>query len=119
MTLYSGWVYVLVEAGPLQAATWRHSDASTVCKSALPNLIFPADRSWLLSPLWDDAWSCIGGSSALIASLLDDLVLQSRARRVELGCDVTPPVRPRSERSRARTVPHPAPRRTERCIDVR
>jgi hypothetical protein len=90
VTLYAGWQYVLVEAGPLQAGTWRHSDASTFCKSALPNLIFPVDRGWLFSTLWDDGWSCIGGSAALLASLLDDPVLQSRARRVELGCDVTP-----------------------------
>jgi hypothetical protein len=91
VTLYSGWQYVLIEAGPRQAATWRQSDAWTFCKSALPNLMFPADRSWLLSTLWDDAWSCIGGSPALVASLLGQPVLQPRARRVGLGCDVTPP----------------------------
>ena len=43
VTLYSGWHYVLVEAGPEQAATWRQSGGWSFWKGALPNLMFPAD----------------------------------------------------------------------------
>ena len=43
VTLYSGWHYVLVEAGPEQAATWRSNDPGSY--GVLPNLMFPADRS--------------------------------------------------------------------------
>jgi hypothetical protein len=39
VTLYAGWHYVLVEAGPEQAATWRRNDP--VSYGALPNLMFP------------------------------------------------------------------------------
>jgi hypothetical protein len=54
VTLYSGWNYVLVEAGPTQAGTWRDDDP---WRGRLPDLIYPADRSWLVSMLWDDAMS--------------------------------------------------------------
>jgi hypothetical protein len=91
-TLYADWKYVLVEAGPRQAASWRTSGAGTFWKGALPNLMFPADRSWLVSTLWDDDWTCIGGRMALVESLLHDPELGPRARRVELGDDdATPP----------------------------
>jgi hypothetical protein len=89
--LYAGWDYVLVRAGPEQALSWRASDESPAWKAALPDLIFPADQSWLLSTLWDDEWSCIGGSEALIASFVNDLALGAWTRRVALGEDVTPP----------------------------
>jgi hypothetical protein len=91
-TLYAGWEYVLVEAGPRQAASWRTSDVGTFWKGALPNLMFPADRSWLVSTLWDDDWTCIGGCAALVDDLLHDPELGPRARKVELGeHDATPP----------------------------
>lgn len=32
--------------------------------------MFPADRSWLVSSLWDDAWAGVGGSDDLICALL-------------------------------------------------
>jgi hypothetical protein len=67
VTLYAGWHYVLVEAGPEQAATWRQHDLGSFWKGALPNLMFPADRSWLVSTLWDDDWTCIGGPARLVA----------------------------------------------------
>lgn len=88
VTLYSGWHYVLVEAGPEQAATWRGNDPG-FWKGALPNLMFPADRAWLVSTLWDDDWSCIGGPGALVDSFLrhPDLL----ARPVMPGQDATPP----------------------------
>jgi hypothetical protein len=88
VTLYAGWHYVLVEAGPEQAVTWRQSDGS-FWKGALPNLMFPADRSWLVSTLWDDDWTCIGGPADLVDNFLRQPALQ--ARPVTLGQDATPP----------------------------
>jgi hypothetical protein len=86
------WRYVLVEAGPEQAATWRATGEQVIWNStALPDLIFPRDRSWLLSTLWDDDWSCVGGPQALIAELLADGLLGPRARRVTIDQDATPP----------------------------
>ena len=35
----------------------------------LPNLFFTVDRSWLVSALWDDAWTCVGGTDGLIDRL--------------------------------------------------
>ncbi|HET7868969.1 MAG TPA: hypothetical protein VFM85_01445 [Actinomycetota bacterium] len=87
VTLYAGWLYVLVEAGPEQAATWRHSGDWSFWKGALPNLMFPADRSWLVSTLWDDDWTCIGGPAGLVDRFLRHPDLQ--ARRVTLGEDAT------------------------------
>ena len=89
VTLYSGWHYVLVEAGPEQAATWRRSGPWSFWKGALPNLIFPADRSWLISTLWDDDWSCIGGPAGLVDSFLHHPDLETRP--VAPGQDATPP----------------------------
>ena len=89
VTLYSDWHYVLVEAGPEQAATWRTTDLGSFWKGALPNLMFPADHSWLVSTLWDDDWTCIGGPIALVDRFLRHPDLQ--ARRVTLGEDATPP----------------------------
>jgi hypothetical protein len=89
VTLYSGWHYVLVEAGSEQAATWRQLDPRSFWKGVLPNLMFPADRSWLVSTLWDDDWTCIGGPAALVGKFLRHPDLQ--ARQVALGQDATPP----------------------------
>jgi hypothetical protein len=89
VTLYSGWHYVLVEAGPEQAATWRQYGDRSFWKGALPNLMFPADRSWLVSTLWDDDWTCIGGPAGLVDRFLCHPGL--RARPVTLGEDATPP----------------------------
>jgi hypothetical protein len=83
------WRYVLVQAGPEQAATWR----TDVWKSTvLPDLVFPEDRGWLYSTLWDDDWSCLGGPSELVNDLLSHPVLGSHARRVTIDQeDATPP----------------------------
>jgi hypothetical protein len=89
VTLYAGWRYVLVEAGPEQALAWRHSDLRSFWKGNLPSLMFPADQSWLVSTLWDDDWTCIGGPASLVGTFLRHPALQ--ARRVELGQDATPP----------------------------
>jgi hypothetical protein len=89
VTLYAGWHYVLVEAGPEQAAAWRPSDGRAFGTGDLPNLIFPADHSWLVSTLWDDDWSCLGGPAGLVDGFLRHPDL--RARQVALGQDATPP----------------------------
>ena len=86
-TAYSGYGYVLVEAGPGQAAGWREEGFSW----RLPELMFPADRSWLLSTMWDDDWTCVGGSEQLVEGVLHDTTLGPRARRVAPGQDPTPP----------------------------
>jgi hypothetical protein len=88
VALYADWEYVLVEAGPRQAATWRR-DESPTWRDALPDLIFPADRSWLISRLCDDEWTCLGGSARLVAGFLACPDLQ--ARPVQPGEDATPP----------------------------
>jgi hypothetical protein len=84
--LYSDWHYVLVEAGAEQAATLRSTPS---WRGALPDLIFPADRSWLLSMLWDDEWRCLGGPTTLVERFAREPRLQ--VRTVELGEDATPP----------------------------
>jgi hypothetical protein len=96
VTLYTGWHYVLIEAGPEQAATWRPAPGanSNWKSSELPDLMFPEDHAWLVSTLWDDDWTCLGGSEALIADLLADPVPGPQARRVSLGENATPPGHP-------------------------
>ncbi len=85
--LYRGWPYVLVQAGPEQALTWRtgHMRDGT---GSLPDLFFPQDRSWLVSALWDDSWSCMGGPAVLVEALGQDPVVN--ARPVLPGQDVLP-----------------------------
>jgi hypothetical protein len=85
----SSWHYVLAEAGPGQAAAWRQGEPWSLRKGVLPDLMFPADRSWLFSTLWDDDWSCIGGPAALVSEFLHHPDLQ--ARRIGPGQDATPP----------------------------
>jgi hypothetical protein len=84
---HSSWRYVLVAAGPEQAASWRERD----WKLAIPDLIFPADGSWLLSTLWDDDWTCIGGPDTLVSNLLRHPLLGARTRQVTVEQDATPP----------------------------
>jgi hypothetical protein len=86
--LYWDWPYVLVQAGPEQALAWRvghmrHGEGT------LPDLFFPADRSWLVSALWDDTWTCVGGPEELIDALLGKPLVN--ARRVSLEEDMLPP----------------------------
>src|SRR5580704_6152314 len=70
VTLYYGWHYVLIEAGPDQAVAWRPTDGRAYGTGDLPNFMFPADRSWLVSTLWDDDWTCIGGPAGLVDRFL-------------------------------------------------
>ena len=88
VSLYWDWPYVLVEAGPDQALSWRtgHIRDDT---GSLPDLFFPADRSWLVSALWDDVWTCIGGPDALIDALRHNVL--ANARRVQPDQDALPP----------------------------
>lgn len=80
---YYGYGYVLVEAGPRQAAGWR----DTGFNWALPDLIFAADHSWLVSTVWDDNWTSVGGSEQLVSSFLRHPELGSRTRRVTVEQD--------------------------------
>jgi hypothetical protein len=88
VNLYAHWGYVLVEAGPEQAGRWREDG----WKGVLPDLIFPADCSWLVSTLWDDDWTCIGGSRALVDAFLAHPALRGRVHEVDPSMkDATPP----------------------------
>lgn len=91
VNLYSSWSYVLVLAGSAQAATWRRWDSRSYWSGQLPNLMFPVNRCWLVSTLWDDDWTCVGGTTALMDDLLRHPQLSPLVRRVEPGQDATPP----------------------------
>lgn len=78
--------YVLVRAGAEDAVRWR---ANATDKDLLPDLMFPPDRSWLVSTLWDDDWRYVGGPAWLIEKVAEDKAMS--ARRVELGEDSIPP----------------------------
>lgn len=92
VAVYAGWPYVLLEGGPEQALTARRNRDVTGWHSALPELLFPRDRSWLVSTLWDDDWRCIGGPAALVNALL--LRPDIEVRAVTLDEDATPPGHP-------------------------
>lgn len=85
--VYYGYGYVLVEASPREATTWRDAGFN----GALPDLMFPKDRSWLVSTMWDDDWTSIGGSEQLVSSFLAHPVLGPRAKRVAVGDNAIPP----------------------------
>ena len=78
--MYAHWPYVLVEAGPDQAAGWRPAEHLF---GSLPDVMFPADRSWLVTTLWDDDWTCIGGRRTLIDHVLSHEALAERAREID------------------------------------
>ena len=89
VTLYWGWRYVLVEAGPEQGLTWRTGHMRGGLLGGLPDLFFPADRTWLASALWDDTWTDFGGSAELIDALQRDPI--ANARQVQPDQDAVPP----------------------------
>jgi hypothetical protein len=88
VSLYANWNYVLVLATPHEALTWCGEDQHR-WHGPGPDLIFPTDRSWLMSWLWDDDWRCLGGSQELITAFLAHPELD--VQRVSLGEDATPP----------------------------
>ena len=65
--LYWDWSYVLVEAGPSQALSWRTGHMRG--DGPLPDLFFPTDRSWLVSALWDDTWADVGAAEPVVRAL--------------------------------------------------
>jgi hypothetical protein len=75
------WNYVLVLAGAEQALNWRASESPITWKGALPDLIFPSDRSWALITDWDAHWSGIGGADNLVQSLVNDPEFGPRTER--------------------------------------
>ncbi|MET8121638.1 hypothetical protein [Micromonospora sp. NPDC005189] len=87
VSLYWGWSYVLVEAGPEQALTWRTGHMRG--DGPLPDLFFPADHSWLVSALWDDTWTDVGGSTAVVAGLRRNPLVNARV--VQPDEDALPP----------------------------
>jgi hypothetical protein len=87
VTVFYGWRYVLVEAGPDQAGRWTRPNGYR--SGVLPDLMFPVDRSWLFCTLWDDDWSCLGGPAGLVSDFLRHPDLD--ARQVVPGQDATPP----------------------------
>jgi hypothetical protein len=89
LKLYADWGYVVVQAGPDQAASWRPTNGWNNWKSTeLPEIMFPEDHSWLVSTLWDDDWTCIGGPQDLIAAITADESFKGRARQVSAGDDL-------------------------------
>jgi hypothetical protein len=89
VSAYHEWPYVLRTGGPAQALGARTHRDSTPWHSALPELLFPADRSWLVSTLWDDDWRCVGGPAALVEALVAHPDLD--ARLLTPDEDATPP----------------------------
>jgi hypothetical protein len=89
VAVYVGWPYVLLRGGPEQALSSRRNSDATPWHSALPELLFPDDRSWLVSTMWDDDWRCVGGPADLVEALLLSAHLDARA--VTPDEDATPP----------------------------
>ena len=76
-------------SAPPRGAARSARNRSLWWRDALPDLMFPADRSWLVSTLCDDDWTCLGGAASLVDGFLAHPDLQ--ARPVQLGEDATPP----------------------------
>ncbi|MEO3771033.1 hypothetical protein [Micromonospora sp. B9E7] len=76
VSLYWDYPYVLVEAGPEQALAWRTGHMRG--DGPLPDLFFPTDRTWLVSALWDDTWTDVGGSAAVVARLRRNPLVNAR-----------------------------------------
>jgi hypothetical protein len=76
VALYADWPYVIVQAGPEQALTWRHGHMRG--DGPLPDLFYPEDHSWLVSALWDDTWSNFGGTIAVVTALQRNPLVNAR-----------------------------------------
>jgi hypothetical protein len=61
----------------------RESRREDCWRAVLPDLMFPANRSRLFSTLWDDDWTCIGGSRAMVDAFLAHPDLRDRVREVD------------------------------------
>jgi hypothetical protein len=83
--VYGNWQYLIVSAGHEGALSLRKD----VWDRTLPDLIFPNDRAWLVSTLWDDDWRCVGGTEPLIQDLIASQHLETRV--VDRTEDATPP----------------------------
>ncbi len=83
--VYRGWQYVVVSAGREEASSLR-KDAGD---RTIPDLMFPDDRRWLVSTLWDDDWRCVGGPEHLIQDLVASPHVETRV--VDRTQDATPP----------------------------
>ena len=66
--LYTGWRYRL-----RRVAESELRGLPTEGEGSFPDLLFPQDRSWLVSLLWDDSWRSIGASQAIATRLTQDL----------------------------------------------
>ncbi len=84
--LYADWPYRVVLATYAETTIWRTDPSSW--KGPGPDLVFPDDRSWLLSWMWDDDWFCFGGSTHLVEGLIG--LLPSAVRRVSADEDISP-----------------------------
>ena len=84
-----------------QIGTFR--EVAWIVDGTTDDLFFPDDRSRLVSALWDDTWTCIGGPHTLIEALQHDPLVE--AYRVQLGVDAKPPGRDRDYRDRDDETP--------------
>jgi hypothetical protein len=89
VALYNGG-YVLVKAGPDQFRDWRGSPGDRI-DERLPDLAFPQDRSWLTATLWDDEFTCFGGSRSLLEAFATHPLFSPWMRSVATDQDVRPP----------------------------
>lgn len=81
VSAYFGWPYVLKLGDPRQVLAARDNGRSTPWHSALPELLFTHDRSWLVSTLWDDDWRCLGGPASLVEAVLAHSHIEAWSRR--------------------------------------
>lgn len=83
--------HVLIEAGPEQAIEWR-DDQWGWPHGPLPDVMFPADRSWLVVTGWDDYWMSVGGPRELLAAFVSHPLLSGYVHQVAYDdADATPP----------------------------
>jgi hypothetical protein len=90
VSLYADWPYVFIEAGPREAVS-RRSRKRGNWQCALPDVMFPADKAWLVSLDWDSPWYSIGGPADLVRDLVHHQELAALAAVVTAEqVDATP-----------------------------
>lgn len=83
---------VLIEAGPEQALSWSLDRDVWLDDGALPDVMYPTDRTRLTVTGWDDYWMSFGGSEGLVAAFLNDALLADYTYQVGPDDpDSTPP----------------------------